>query len=70
MKAPPPDMIRDPVSLSWYAGSKSGPSTVYRVAPDGRACSCPHAFFRGAQCKHRLAVLDVLSERQQAAQRA
>ena len=67
MKAPPPDMLRDPVSHSWYMASTSGPNAVYRVAPDGRACSCPHAYFRRAECKHRLAVLDVLSERQQAA---
>ena len=70
MKAPPPDMLRDPVSLSWYVGSTSGPNAVYRVAPDGRACSCPHAYFRKAECKHRLAVLAVLNERQRAAQRA
>ena len=69
MKAPP-DMLRDPQSLAWYVASVSGPSTVYRVAPDGSVCSCPHSYFRRARCKHRLAVLAVLSERQRPAQRA
>lgn len=52
----PTAMLRDTVSGAWYVASESGPRTVYRVAPDASTCSCPDAWYRRRECKHRRAV--------------
>ena len=60
LEAPP--MLQDRVSGVWYVASFSGPSVVYRVAPDGQDCSCPYSFFRRVTCKHQEAVIATLQE--------